>query len=44
MGNAQIVAQFGSALNGIRGDNHRIDWAKLRGIGANPAIAMVQIS
>lgn len=39
---AQIVAQFGTALNGIRGENYRIDWGKLKTIGRNPHVAMVQ--
>jgi glutamate synthase domain-containing protein 2 len=39
---AQIVAQFGTALNGIRGENYRIDWGKLKKVGRNPRVAMVQ--
>jgi glutamate synthase domain-containing protein 2 len=42
MAKAQIVAQFGSALNGIRGENDRIDFEKLKAVGENPAVAMVQ--
>jgi len=41
---AQIVAQFGSALNGIRRDDAegRVDFDKLRRVAANPHVAMVQ--
>jgi glutamate synthase domain-containing protein 2 len=42
LGQAQIVAQFGTALNGIRGEQHHIDWSKLEQIGRNPHVAMVQ--
>jgi glutamate synthase domain-containing protein 2 len=39
---AQIVAQFGSALNGIRDAQARVDFEKLRAIGASPYVAMIQ--
>jgi glutamate synthase domain-containing protein 2 len=39
---AQIVAQFGTALNGIRGEDNRIDFAKLERIGKNPHVAMIE--
>lgn len=39
---AQIVAQFGTALNGIRDDEHRINFSKLKEIGDDPHVAMVQ--
>lgn len=39
---AQIVAQFGTALNGVRDPNHRIDFDKLDQIGADPHVAMVE--
>jgi len=39
---AQIVAQFGSALNGIRGEDSRVDFDKLRAIGDSPYVAMIQ--
>lgn len=39
---AQVVAQFGSALNGIRGADLRVDFDKLRKIAASPYVAMTQ--
>ncbi|MCC6748139.1 MAG: hypothetical protein IT371_10800 [Deltaproteobacteria bacterium] len=39
---AQIVMQFGSALNGVRGADGRIDWTRLKDLGASPYVAMVQ--
>jgi glutamate synthase domain-containing protein 2 len=41
---AQIVAQFGGGLNGIRRDDdeERIDYDKLRVIAASPYVAMIQ--
>lgn len=39
---AQIVAQFGTALNGIRDEHHRIDFQKLKEIGEDPHVAMIQ--
>lgn len=42
IGKAQIVAQFGTALNGIRGEHDRIDFNKLAKIGQNRHVAMVE--
>ena len=39
---AQVVAQYGSALNGIRGADSRIDFDKLRRTAASPFVAMTQ--
>ena len=39
---AQIVAQFGSALNGIRNPDNRVDFDKLRRVGESPFVAMIQ--
>jgi len=39
---AQIVAQFGSALNGIRAPGNTVDWAKLEAVAKSPFVAMVQ--
>lgn len=39
---AQIVAQFGSALNGIRAADGRVDFNKLRAVGESPYVAMIQ--
>jgi glutamate synthase domain-containing protein 2 len=42
VGKAQIVAQFGTALNGIRGHDNNIDFGKLKKIGENRHVAMVE--
>ena len=39
---AQVVAQYGSALNGIRGEDSRVDFDKLRRTAASPFVAMTQ--
>jgi glutamate synthase domain-containing protein 2 len=39
---SQVVAQFGSALNGIRGEGGFVDFDKLRNIGGSPFVAMTQ--
>lgn len=39
---AQVVAQFGSAMNGARGDEGRVDFDKLRTIAASPFVVMTQ--
>ncbi len=39
---AQVVAQFGSALNGIRGEDLRVDFDKLRKVAQSPFVAMTQ--
>lgn len=39
---AQVVAQFGSAMNGIRGADSRVDFDKLRRVAASPFVAMTQ--
>jgi glutamate synthase domain-containing protein 2 len=39
---AQVVAQYGSALNGIRGEDSRVDFDKLRKVAASPFVAMTQ--
>ncbi len=39
---AQVVAQYGSALNGIRGSDLRVDFDKLRRTAASPFVAMTQ--
>ena len=39
---AQVVAQFGSALNGIRGADLRVDFDKLRKVAESPFVAMTQ--
>jgi glutamate synthase domain-containing protein 2 len=39
---SQIVAQYGSALNGIRGEGGFVDFDKLRNIGDSPFVAMTQ--
>ena len=39
---AQVVAQYGSALNGIRGADSRVDFDKLRRTAASPFVAMTQ--
>jgi glutamate synthase domain-containing protein 2 len=39
---AQLVAQFGTALNGIRGADGRIDFRKLSDLGESPHVAMVE--
>lgn len=39
---AQVAAQFGSALNGVRGADYRVDYDRLRTLGRDPFVAMVQ--
>ncbi|MBI5247069.1 MAG: hypothetical protein HY923_07795 [Elusimicrobia bacterium] len=39
---AQVVAQYGSALNGIRGADLRVDFDKLRRTAESPFVAMTQ--
>ena len=39
---AQVVAQFGSALNGVRDENNRVGYSKLAEIAASPFIVMTQ--
>ncbi len=39
---AQVVAQYGSALNGIRGVDSLVDFDKLRKTAASPFVAMTQ--
>lgn len=39
---AQVVAQYGSALNGIRGVDSLVDFDKLRRTAASPFVAMTQ--
>lgn len=39
---AQVVAQYGSALNGARGGDGRVDFDKLRRTAADPHVVMTQ--
>lgn len=39
---AQVVAQFGSALNGIRAEGGFVDFDKLRSVADSPYVAMTQ--
>jgi len=39
---AQVVAQYGSALNGIRGEDSRVDFDKLRKTAQSPFVVMTQ--
>jgi len=39
---AQIVAQIHSALNGVRLENGKIDWEKVRELGKHPNVVMTQ--